>query len=189
MGICTSKVSSHDNPIESITLRGPSVAPDVIVANINKYYTFIKLIGNGHYGIVREARKIHSQTKVHFAIKSVPKQDLTSTIEVMKRELSILRVVDHPNIIKMYEVYEDEKYLHLVMELCKGGDLLDVIISMMRLNEFRAAKYMYKLFSAVNYLHKIEIVHRDIKPENILLSGDSQDSEIKIVDFGLSFET
>ena len=106
----------------------------------------------------------------------------------MKRELSILRIVDHPNIIKMYEVFEDEKYLHLVMEMCTGGDLFDKIVGLVRFNESKAAKYMYKLFSAVNYLHEINIVHRDLKPENFLFSSDEADSDIKIIDFGLSMQ-
>ena len=107
MGICTGRVSSRDNPIYPVELAKPTVAPDVIADNILNYYTFIRVIGNGHYGMVREARKIYSKTELHFAVKSIAKDNVNPDLEVMRRELSILRAVDHPNIIKFYEVYED----------------------------------------------------------------------------------
>jgi calcium-dependent protein kinase len=75
--------------------------------NINKHYEFKKVLGSGHFGIVREAKKFGSLTNVTFAIKSISKKNITDDIENIKRELKILRVVDHPNIIKMYETYED----------------------------------------------------------------------------------
>jgi len=93
--------------------------------------------------------------------------------------------VDHPNIINFYELYEDEKFIHLVMEYCKGGDLIDTIIKRNIVSEDIISEIIYKLLSAVNYLHYIDIVHRDLKPDNILLLSNSADFDIKVIDFGL----
>lgn len=108
------------------------------------------------------------------------------------RELDILTQLDHPNIIRFFETYEDERYYHFVMEFCGGGELFEHIVkkgnilgSVLGLfSEEKAAKIMFKLFSAMEYVHQQEIAHRDLKPENLLLTEDKQD--IKIIDFGLS---
>jgi calcium-dependent protein kinase len=94
--------------------------------------------------------------------------------------------VDHPNIIKFYEVYEDLQYIHLVMELCTGGELFEQLIRKGRYSESEAAKLMYSLLHAVTHLHSLDIAHRDLKPENIILSTKEEDSDIKIIDFGLA---
>lgn len=94
--------------------------------------------------------------------------------------------VDHPNIVKFYEVYEDESYLHLVMELCRGGDLLENLCSSTVYTEATAARVLSKLFAGVNHLHHLHFAHRDLKPENFLFSTKASDNEIKLVDFGLA---
>lgn len=88
----------------------------------------------------------------------------------MKRELEILRTLDHPNIVKFYETYQDDKFFHLVMEYCSGGELLERIVEDGQLREGEAAIIMRKTFSAVKYLHDKGICHRDLKPENFLFS-------------------
>lgn len=105
---------------------------------------------------------------------------------ILLRELEILRSLDHPNIIKFYEVYQDEIFFYICMEYCSGGELLDRITRSRHFKEQDAALIMNKVFSAINHIHSKGIVHRDIKPENILFLDKHQDSEIKIVDFGLS---
>jgi calcium-dependent protein kinase len=102
------------------------------------------------------------------------------------RELEILKTLDHPNIIKFYETYKDEKYYHLVMEYCSGGELMEKLAREGKINESMTRKIMKKLFSAVNYLHERGICHRDLKPENFLFMDKGKDTEIKIIDFGLS---
>jgi calcium/calmodulin-dependent protein kinase I len=98
-----------------------------------------------------------------------------------------MREVDHPNIVKMLNVYEDEKYYCLVMELMTGGELFDHIIKKETFDEEMAQKIMAPVFDAVIYCHERDIIHRDIKPENLLLSGKNlDDSIIKISDFGLA---
>ena len=95
--------------------------------------------------------------------------------------------MDHPNIIKFYEIYHDEMYINFVMEYCSGGDLFTYVMNKNYLTELESAKIMQKLLSAVQYMHSKDIIHRDIKPENILFSSnDAAIAEIKIIDFGLS---
>ena len=105
---------------------------------------------------------------------------------MLKRELDILKTLDHPNIIKLFEVYQDENFFHLVMEYCGGGELFQRIIRKKLFNENEAAIIMKKICSAVNYLHEHGIVHRDLKPENFIFVDDSEDAEMKLIDFGLS---
>lgn len=103
----------------------------------------------------------------------------------MKRELEILVRIDHPNIIRLFESYEDEKYFHLITELCTGGDLHERIIDQGSLSEYEAASIMKKIMGAVHYMHQNFISHRDLKPENFLYESKSS-SEIKIIDFGMA---
>lgn len=93
----------------------------------------------------------------------------------LKREIEIIAMIDHPNIIKSYRIFEDEQYLHIVTEICTGGELYDKIHTNGYLNERNARKYLWKILYAVNYLHKIGICHRDLKPENFLFDTSSDD--------------
>ncbi|CAD8066848.1 unnamed protein product [Paramecium sonneborni] len=102
------------------------------------------------------------------------------------RELDILTLLDHPNIIKVFEEYEDEMYYHFVMEYCSGGELLERIVEKGYIGESESKLIMQQLFSAINYLHSMGIAHRDLKPENILLASQEKDAPIKVIDFGLS---
>ena len=94
--------------------------------------------------------------------------------------------VDHPHIIKLYAVYEDAKYFHIVMELCEGGELFDRIVEKLYFSEQEAAFHFKNMLSALNHLHTNDIVHRDMKPENFLFLSKKPDAEIKLIDFGLS---
>ena len=107
-------------------------------------------------------------------------------MEMLKNEIAILKDMDHPNIVNMYEYLEDEKRFYIVTEICKGGELFDEIINRAKFDEHDAAVVMKQLLSAVNYCHSNNIVHRDLKPENILLEQDRDLEKIKIVDFGTS---
>ena len=121
------------------------------------------------------------------AIKIINKDELsTSEKERMATEVEILKQLDHPNIIKIFEFYEDEAYFYIVSELCTGGELFDRIAYEARLSEPEAACIMKQIFSAVFYCHRNKIVHRDLKPENILYLDESSDSPLKIIDFGTS---
>lgn len=99
-------------------------------------------------------------------------------------EVNILTKIDHPNIIKMFEFYEDEKRYYIIMELCDGGELFDEIMERSRFAERDAAQLMKGVLSCINYCAKNNIVHRDLKPENILLEKGKDLHQLKIVDFG-----
>ena len=99
-----------------------------------------------------------------------------------------MRLIDHPNLIKYYEAYEDERYLHIVMELCTGGDLLERLITYGSIDEGQVCVLMRKLMLAVSYLHQMRVCHRDLKPENFLFVGKELMSEVKVIDFGMSIK-
>lgn len=96
-----------------------------------------------------------------------------------------MKILDHPSIIKLYEVYEGEYHIYLVMELLKGGELFDRIVKKGISKEKDACIIIVRLLSALEYLHDLGIMHRDIKPENLILK-DEHDFEIKLADFGLA---
>lgn len=154
-----------------------------------KYHVNPKELGHGHYGIVRKC--MNRETKEWFAIKSIKKAKI-SKYEVLIREIEILKEVDHPNIIKLVEIHEDAKYLHLITELCTGGELFDRIVKKTQtveghFSEHDAAYLVRDILDAINYCHtEKKIVHRDLKPENFLYLTEDEDSPIKIIDFGLS---
>jgi len=105
----------------------------------------------------------------------------------MQNEIDILRALDHTNIVKLVDFYEDPGHYCLIMELMRGGELFDYIIEQEQFSEKLAHRIMAPLFDAVIYCHSHQIVHRDIKPENLLLDDkDIGDAQVKIADFGLA---
>jgi calcium-dependent protein kinase len=100
--------------------------------------------------------------------------------------MNILKNLDHPHIVKLYELYEDQKNYYLVTEYCTGGELFDRIKKLNYFTEKKAADTMKQILGAVVYCHIHNIVHRDLKPENILFVSDKPDSKIKVIDFGTS---
>ena len=129
---------------------------------------------------------IRSQQSV--AIKSISKEKIKKDLYLLRRELEVMRQIDHPNVIKYYATYEDAKYLHIVMELCTGGDLLDKLLSVGTLTEAQVANIMRSLLLAVNYLHGMGICHRDLKPENFLFESGNPEAPIKLIDFGMAIK-
>jgi len=153
-----------------------------------KYHVNSKELGHGHYGIVRKC--MNRETNQWYAIKSIRKAKVKK-IEVLKREIEILKEVKHPHIIELVDVFEDAKYLHLVTVLCTGGELFDRIIAKStspegHYSEHDAAALIKDILNAIAYCHSKGIVHRDLKPENFLFLTESEESPIKIIDFGLS---
>lgn len=152
---------------------------------IRDHYRIGKLLGSGAFGEVRLC--LHKETQTQRAVKVLRKNLLDpKEMEMLKNEIQILKDLDHPNIVKMFEFLEDEKRIYIVTEICKGGELFDEILNRSKFDERDAAIVMKQLLSAVNYCHKNNIVHRDLKPENILLEQDRDLEKIKVVDFGTS---
>lgn len=121
-------------------------------------------------------------------MKIVTKKDLTlKDQELLKREIEVLKLCQHPNIIKFYDVFENSDYIYIVMEYLRGGDFFNYLETRsFKIPEERAKVIAHQIATAIYYLHSFGIVHRDLKPENILMVDQSFDSQIKIVDFGLS---
>ena len=102
-------------------------------------------------------------------------------------EIAILKKLDHPNIIKIYETFEENKNYFLVTELCKGGELFEQIEKQGSYSEYDAAGIVLQILKATSYCHTMGIVHRDLKPENILFDSEN-DNSLKLIDFGTSIE-
>ena len=167
-----------------------SEEPDVLIhkeniishktSNITKEYTFGKVIGTGSYGQVRLA--VHRLTKQVRAVKIIQKAKVN--INALLNEINILSKLSHPNIMQIFEVFDDNTNVYIVSEYCKGGELFDIISKKGSFTEKDACVIMKQLMSAICYSHQNNIVHRDLKPENILMDNDTDDLTIKLIDWG-----
>ncbi|XP_061582101.1 serine/threonine-protein kinase MARK1 [Cololabis saira] len=147
-------------------------------------YRLLKTIGKGNFAKVKLARHILTSREV--AIKIIDKTQLNPTsLQKLFREVSVMKILNHPNIVKLYEVIETEKTLYLVMEYASGGEVFDYLVAHGRMKEKEARAKFRQIVSAVEYCHQKRIVHRDLKAENLLLDADMN---IKIADFGFSNE-
>ena len=149
-------------------------------SNITKEYTFGKVIGTGSYGQVRLA--VHRLTKQVRAVKIIQKAKVN--INALLNEINILSKLSHPNIMQIFEVFDDNTNVYIVSEYCKGGELFDIISTKGSFTEKDACVIMKQLMSAICYSHQNNIVHRDLKPENILMDNDTDDLTIKLIDWG-----
>ena len=149
-------------------------------------YEVKQKIGKGKFGLVKAG--INKETKKPVAIKIMAKKNMDkSDMELAKVEIDILKISQHPNIIKLYDVFENENYIYIIMENCSGGDLLSYFeYHDYELPETKVCEIIHKLSMAVYYLHSYGIVHRDLKPENILMTDLSDSADIRLLDFGLS---
>lgn len=155
--------------------------------NDNKFqdiYRMGQTLGVGNSGEVKTC--FHRETNLKRAVKIFRKDLLTSEASKanLEKEINILKSLDHPNIVRIIEYFEDSKRLYVVMEFCRGGELFEEIVKRTTFSENHAAQIMYQLLSAVAYLHSSMIIHRDLKPENILLEEKNDVLTIKLIDFG-----
>lgn len=118
--------------------------------------------------------------------KQVSVSDALLTNEILVMRKIVENVSPHENVIDLYDVFEDQNGVHLVLELCSGGELFDRIVAQERYNEIGAAAVVRQIAKGLGALHRANIVHRDLKPENCLFLNTNQDSSLKIMDFGLS---
>jgi len=136
---------------------------------IEKNYDILEIVGKGGYGEVKKV--MHKELGVIRALKIIAKAKYKTEAEIkmIKNEILIMKSVDHPNIVKLFEFFEDEDKIYIITEFCSGGQLYDKIISGGGFSENKAASIMKQLLSAIAHCHQRKIVHRDIKPENILV--------------------
>ena len=155
-------------------------------SNLSYIYEMKDEIARGKYGIIKLG--VNKQTKEKVAIKILCKYNMsTSDLELVKTEIETMKIANHPNVIKLLDVFENEKMIYIIMEYCEGGDLFSYIEKRnFIIKEERAAQIIQQLSTAVYFLHEYGIVHRDLKPENILLITKGENSKIKLADFGVS---
>lgn len=179
-------------------------------------YEISEVLGRGGFSVVRKGISKSKREKKEVAIKTlrrigpsafsgfppnrnalksvssmVPTRKSMISDALLTNEILVMRkivenVSPHENVIDLYDVYEDSNGVHLVLELCSGGELFDRIVAQTRHTEAKAAAVVRQIASGLKALHEANIIHRDLKPENCLFLDESQDSSLKIMDFGLS---
>ncbi|CAK8577529.1 unnamed protein product [Lathyrus sativus] len=148
-------------------------------------------VGRGHFGYTCSAKFKKGEHKgQQVAVKVIPKAKMTTAIAIedVRREVKILRALNgHSNLVQFYDSFEDQENVYIVMELCEGGELLDMILSRGgKYSEDDAKAVMVQILNVVAFCHLQGVVHRDLKPENFLYTSKDESSELKAIDFGLS---
>ncbi|KAG8234392.1 hypothetical protein J437_LFUL015132 [Ladona fulva] len=170
----STRVSSSSSSSRSRTSEEPHIGK----------YKLLKTIGKGNFAKVKLAK--HVPTGKEVAIKIIDKTQLNpGSLQKLFREVRIMKMLDHPNIVKLFQVIETEKTLYLVMEYASGGEVFDYLVLHGRMKEKEARAKFRQIVSAVQYCHQKKIIHRDLKAENLLLDSEMN---IKIADFGFSNE-
>lgn len=167
-------------------------------ASIEDKYLIKELLGTGAFSEVRLCE--HRETGQAYAVKIIDKKALKGKEDSLENEIRVLRRFSarrneneadktwftHPNIVQLFETYEDKSKVYLIMELVTGGELFDRIVEKGSYTEKDASNLIRQVLEAVDYMHEQGVVHRDLKPENLLYYSSSEDSKIMISDFGLS---
>ncbi|CAI2385119.1 unnamed protein product [Moneuplotes crassus] len=155
-------------------------------AHLYDYYEVKHAIGKGKFGTIKLG--VHLKTGKKVAIKIMRKKNMSmQDIVMQKREIEILKICQHPSIIRLLDLFENHDYIYIVMEYCKGGDLFTYLEKRnFKIPESKASELSHSITTGIFYLHSFGIAHRDLKPENILMTDDSDDATPKLVDFGLS---
>ena len=153
--------------------------------SIHDYYKLEEELGRGSFAIVHLG--IHKETGERVAIKIFDKTSLDEDDEIaLQSEVDILSQIDHPNAVKLVEIFDEENNIYLVLELLAGGELFDRIVEKEQYSEKEASDTIRPIVDTIRYCHSLGIVHRDLKPENLLYETEDENSPIKITDFGLA---
>ncbi|XP_038548536.1 serine/threonine-protein kinase BRSK2-like isoform X2 [Micropterus salmoides] len=158
---------------------------ELTLVQSNQYvgpYRLEKTLGKGQTGLVKLG--VHCITGQKVAIKIVNREKLSESVLMkVEREIAILKLIEHPHVLKLHDVYENNKYLYLVLEHVSGGELFDYLVKKGRLTPKEARKFFRQIISALDFCHSHSICHRDLKPENLLLD---EKNNIRIADFGMA---
>lgn len=155
--------------------------------NFKEFFSLGKKLGQGQFGITFLC--VEKATGHQYACKSIAKRKLVTDedVEDVRREIQIMHHLSgHPNVISIKGAYEDAVAVHVVMELCAGGELFDRIIQRGHYTERKAAELIRTIVGVVETCHSLGVMHRDLKPENFLFVNQQEDSLLKTIDFGLS---
>jgi serine/threonine-protein kinase SIK3 len=145
-------------------------------------YDLESVLGKGNFSLVRLG--VHKLTRTKVAVKIVDKADLDEENQKkIFREIDIMRRLNHPNIIRLYQVMETEAMIYIITEYAANGEIFDYLVNNGRMPEPQACRVFAQILSAVRYCHSIGVVHRDLKAENLLLDSENR---IKLADFGFS---
>mmetsp|Transcript_45242 Transcript_45242/g.109490 ORF Transcript_45242/g.109490 Transcript_45242/m.109490 type:complete len:681 (-) Transcript_45242:60-2102(-) len=141
-------------------------------------------VGRGSFGIVHKVHKKH--TRREYACKTLKKNDKTPDY-MLQREIESLRNLHHPHILKLVDIFEESRFVHIVSELCTGGELYERVgTGHWKVTEKESAKLLQNILSAIAYLHENGVVHRDLKASNFLFATKSTNTNVKVIDFGLA---
>ncbi|THU55826.1 hypothetical protein C4D60_Mb11t10710 [Musa balbisiana] len=185
------KKEKRPNPFSIDYNRGP--APVLVVLrkptgrDIGSRYELGQVLGRGEFGVTYLCTD--KATGEHLACKSISKKKLRTAVDIedVRREVEIMRHLPaHPNIVKLKDTYEDDGAVHLVMELCEGGELFDRIVARGHYTERAAAAVTRTIIEVIQVCHKHGVMHRDLKPENFLFGNKKENAPLKAIDFGLS---
>jgi len=151
----------------------------------SQVYYIHQELGSGAFSVVKLAT--HKETHQKVAVKIVSKKKLTEEDAAsLKTEIELLDNLNHPHIIKLFQVFDDETDFYIVTELVEGGELFDRIVSKTHYSEAEARDLVRLFLETMAYMHESDVVHRDLKPENLLLTSEKDDADIKIADFGFA---
>lgn len=186
-----SSFSGHDRARKHASAAGKklpiTVLADVPKENIEDKYLVDRELGRGEFGITYLC--IDRASKELLACKSIPKRKLRTAVDIedVRREVAIMKhLPKNSSIVSLKEACEDENAVHLVMELCEGGELFDRIVARGHYTERAAASVTRTIVEVVQLCHKHGVIHRDLKPENFLFANKKENSPLKAIDFGLS---
>ncbi|CAN6330864.1 unnamed protein product [Urochloa humidicola] len=186
--ISDAAAAAHQAARPALTvLAGEGLAAEASAAELLRRYQLGEELGRGEFGVTR--RCIDAATGETLACKSISKRKLRSSVDVedVRREVAIMRSLpEHASVVRLREAFEDADAVHLVMEVCEGGELFDRIVSRGHYTERAAAGVIRTIMEVVLHCHKHGVMHRDLKPENFLYANTSENSPLKVIDFGLS---
>ncbi|KAF9082551.1 hypothetical protein BGX23_012342 [Mortierella sp. AD031] len=176
--------NNNSSSTRDSSTKSKPVAPSKTTPEYVGPYLLGKTLGKGSSGCVKLAR--HRRTNEQVAIKIISKASLANRAAVnrgIEREIAIMKLINHPHVIRLYDVYETEKELFLIMEYVSGGELFEYLVNKGRLDEPEALRFFQQIIVGLAFCHKRKICHRDLKPENLLLDHRKN---VKIADFGMA---